>query len=214
LTATASEAEVLRSLLPTLEAEGYEVFLNPRPPLLPGFLKDFSPDAIAIRSDKKLLVEVVGDTGRSKGQLERLQRAMKDQPGWELRVILVSPATSPMSLVVQTPESITQRIGEMRELVDRGSVGAAFLLGWAVFEAAARLLMPDQFRTSQTPGRLVDLLAEAGYLTPTEADRLRELAKARNAFSHGELGVQLAEADVRDLVSALQTLVALNRPPM
>jgi uncharacterized protein YutE (UPF0331/DUF86 family) len=214
LTPGASEVEVLRGLIPSLEAEGYEVFVNPRPPLLPKFLRGFSPDAIAIRDDKKLLVEIVGETSRSSGKLERLQRIMKDQPGWELRVVLVSPANSPESLVVQSPDAIMERVAEMRELVDRGSLGAAFLLGWAAFEAAARSLMPDQFRKAQTPGRLVDLLAEVGYLTPSEADRLRQLAKTRNAFVHGELGVELTREDVRQLMAVLGTLVELNKAPM
>ena len=211
---SACEAEVLRNLVPSLEAEGYEVFVNPRPPLLPGFLRGFSPDAIAIRDDKKLLLEIVGEASRSSDQLERLQRIMKDQPDWELRVVLVSPVSSPESLMVQSPDAIIKRIAEMHELIDHGSSGAAFLLGWAVFEAAARSLMPEQFRKPQTPGRLVELLAGTGYLTPSEADKLRELAKIRNALIHGELGVQLAQQDVRELIAALQTLVELNKAPI
>lgn len=51
----ASEKEVLRGIIQDLEAEGYEVFPDPRPPLAPDFLKEIRADAIAIRSDKKLL---------------------------------------------------------------------------------------------------------------------------------------------------------------
>jgi uncharacterized protein YutE (UPF0331/DUF86 family) len=214
LTTSASEVEVLRSLIPSLEAEGFEVFVKPRPPLLPPFLRGFSPDAIAIRDDKKLLVEIVGEASRTNAQLERLQRLVKDQPGWELRVVLVSPANSPESLVIQSPDAILERVAEMRQLIERGSLGAAFLLGWAAFEAAARSLMPDEFRKPQTPERLVGLLAEAGHLTPSEADRLRQLAKARNAFVHGELGVHLAAEDVRQLITALEMLVDFSKAPM
>jgi hypothetical protein len=46
-----SEATLLESVLPDLEAEGFEVFANPSPPLLPPFMRDHSPDAIALRKD-------------------------------------------------------------------------------------------------------------------------------------------------------------------
>ena len=68
----------------------------------------------------------------------------------------------------------SERRALVERLLEQGFVGAAFLLGWASFEAAGRALMVEEFRKPQTPGRLVELLAGAGYLTPTEADRLRQ----------------------------------------
>src|SRR6266478_5250944 len=44
-----SEAMLLESVLPDLEAEGFEVFAHPSPPILPAFMRDHSPDAIALR---------------------------------------------------------------------------------------------------------------------------------------------------------------------
>jgi hypothetical protein len=202
----ASEKEVLRGIIQDLEAEGYEVFIDPRPPLVPDFLEGIRADAIAIRSDKKVIVEVVHEAAQESGKLERLRRLLKEQPGWELRVILVSPATAPKSLPVQSVEAITKSIHEAQRLTDNGFLGPGLLVGWASLEAAARRLLTSQFSKPQTPGRLVDVLAEAGNLTPSEADRLRELVKLRNAFIHGDLSAVVTKEDVQQMISILKTV--------
>ncbi|MBK5961661.1 hypothetical protein CCR97_26150 [Rhodoplanes elegans] len=208
MTVGASEREVLTGLLPQLEAEGYEVFIAPGPPLAPHFLDGITPDVIAIRDDKKLVVEIVGRNGNS-GRLERLQRLVKDQPGWELRVIVVSPATAPVSLAVQPAEAIARQIDQVDRLVEAGVFSAALLLGWAAFEAAGRALMTDAFRYPQTASRLVEYLAGEGFLRPSEAARLRGIAKTRNALTHGELDAAVTPDDVRALVDVLRMLVGL-----
>jgi hypothetical protein len=208
MNAGASEAEVLRGMIPELVAEGYEVFVNPRPPLAPAFLGDLRPDAIAIRGDKKLMVEIVSIPSADK-KLERLRTALKDQQDWELKVVVLSPATAPDVLQVQTLDVIGQRIAEMQELVASKHFGPALLLGWAAFEASGRKLLSEEFRKPQTPRRLVSVLAGEGYLTPSEADRLRRLADKRNAFIHGELEEQIGAEDVQQLIVILETMLLI-----
>ena len=96
----AAESEILSGLTPELEAEGYEVFLQPAPPLTPAFLGDVRPDAIAIRGDKKLLIEIVRSGAKSERRLSDLNRLVSEHPGWELRVILVSPSSTPRTVTV------------------------------------------------------------------------------------------------------------------
>lgn len=202
-----AEAEVLRGLIPELEAEGYEVFVEPRPPLAPAFLEGLQPDAIALREGKKLLIQFARESAPGAGMLERMQRLVAAQPGWELRAILVSPATLPAPPALQSKEQIVESVNKIRQLLDYGFVNAALLQAWASFEAAARLLMTEHFRKPQTPGRLVETLAGEGYLTPSEADRLRTLAKYRNSFIHGELDAGIAGDDVRFFIAVLDGLI-------
>lgn len=208
MNAGASERAVLTGLLPELEAEGYEVFLAPGPPLAPAFLQGIRPDVIAIRDDKKLVVEIVGRSGTGE-RLERLARLVRDQPGWELRVVVVSPATIPVELPVQSTDAIARQIEQVDRLVEQGFFSAALLLGWAAFEAAARAVMTDAFRYPQTASRLVEYLAGEGYVLPSEAARLRDIAKTRNALTHGELDATVTPDDVRTLVDVLRMLVGL-----
>ncbi len=204
-----SEREFLRGMIPELEAEGYEVFVSPGPPLAPSFLQDIRADAIAFGKEKNLLIEFIHETPQDDQKLERIGHLMKDRPGWELRAVLVSPVTAPKSLAVQSAETITENIKEMAQLTSRGFLMPALLLGWATFEAVARILMTEQFEKPQTPGRLIGLLAGEGYLTPSEADRLRKLATARNAFVHGELDIEISEDEVQYFHAALMTLAGM-----
>jgi uncharacterized protein YutE (UPF0331/DUF86 family) len=107
---------------------------------------------------------------------------------------------------VQSVEAITKSIHEAQRLTDNGFLGPGLLVGWASLEAAARRLLTSQFSKPQTPGRLVDVLAEAGNLTPSEADRLRELVKLRNAFIHGDLSAVVTKEDVQQMISILKTV--------
>jgi hypothetical protein len=59
-TALAAESEILRSVLPELEAEGYEVYPHPNPPIVPAFLGAHTPDAIALGPDKGAVASCVG----------------------------------------------------------------------------------------------------------------------------------------------------------
>jgi uncharacterized protein YutE (UPF0331/DUF86 family) len=110
---------------------------------------------------------------------------------------------------VQSAEAIAENIDEMAQLAASGFLRAALLLGWAAFEAAARALMTEKFEKPQTPGRLIGLLASEGYLTPDEADHLRELAKAHNAFIHGELDTEISEDELRNFSAILSTLAGM-----
>jgi uncharacterized protein YutE (UPF0331/DUF86 family) len=69
--------------------------------------------------------------------------------------------------------------------------------------------MTEKFEKPQTPGRLIGLLASEGYLTPSEADRRRELAKARNALIHGELATQISNDEVRNFSAILTNLAGM-----
>jgi uncharacterized protein YutE (UPF0331/DUF86 family) len=69
------------------------------------------------------------------------------------------------------------------------------------------MLVPGQLERPEPPGRLVQVLAQGGYVTPDEADQLRRLANLRNELSHGGLGVSVERSDVERLVDVLETLL-------
>ena len=50
---------LLESLLPHYQAEGFEAFLNPAASILPPFMQEYRPDAVALRPDRKMAIEVV-----------------------------------------------------------------------------------------------------------------------------------------------------------
>jgi uncharacterized protein YutE (UPF0331/DUF86 family) len=203
-----TEADVLQALLPRLEEEGYAVYLHPSRPLVPPFLKEYAPDAIALRADKNLAIEIVlRQTPANKERVQRVAKLFEGQDKWELRVYWGSPTEPQNALQIQTPEAIKGRIAELRDLADKGHLEPALLLAWATFEALARATLAREFGRPQSPGRIVEILAREGHITPTEADRLRQLSDKRNKLIHGELEVRVSKEEILAFTGVLDTLV-------
>jgi uncharacterized protein YutE (UPF0331/DUF86 family) len=202
----ASEATLLDSVLPDLEAEGFEVFANPSPPILPPFMRGHSPDAIALRKDKKLAIEVLREGVPSNRRLDKLRELFSQHKDWELRVYWVSPSSIRRAIEGASRNVIEQSIKAIEELTAGGRTRPALLMAWATFEAIGRAILPDRLQRPQTPGRLIEVLAAEGHVTPTEADLLRRMAESRSHLIHGGLETSVPEADLQRFIDVLKTL--------
>jgi uncharacterized protein YutE (UPF0331/DUF86 family) len=209
MSSEAPELAVLENVVPELEAEGFDVYTRPSPPILPAFMREYSPDAIALRQDKNLAIEVLREGPFSKQRLEKIQELLAGHKDWELRVYWISPSRIVKPIEGASRQVIEQAINGIEELRADGRTAPALLMAWATFEALARALLPGKFVRPQTPGRLVEVLAADGQLTPTEADHLRRLAESRNRLIHGGLHVSVSEEDVRSFIEVLKTLLRL-----
>ncbi len=207
-----SEAEVIESLIPKYQAEGFDVYVNPSPSILPPFMQAYRPDAVARKKDTKIAIEVVGSAARSEQKIRTLQSLFADQGDWELRVFYASPAASREPLEIVSAAAIDESIQRVVELKQAGHLLPALVMAWAVFEAAGRALLPDQFQRAQTPARLVEVLGSEGYITPEEADTLRVASAVRNAVVHGQLDSTVDQTMLETFVAILKTLVALLPP--
>ncbi|SRR6266568_3264897 len=201
-----SEADVLESLLPKYQAEGFDVFVNPSPSILPPFMQTYRPDAVALRSDKKIAIEVVRSTGGSAEKIRDLQSLFAPQSDWELRVFYVSPLTSEKTLEVASRPAIKSAIQRVLDLKRDGHKLPAVIMAWATLEALGRALLPGQLGRPQAPARLIEVLASAGYLTPQEADTLRAAISLRNAAVHGGLDPIVDERLLDQFIAVLHTL--------
>ncbi len=210
----ARETDILETVLAGYEAEGFEVLLHPSPALLPAFLKTSRPDAIAVRPDKKIAIEVKGAEVQASGQRSGLSTDLfVGHPEWEFR-IFYAPPRSPRSTVEKPTSAIIEHsISELRQLRESGHLAAALVMGWSVLEALARELLPKQLERVQPAAKLVEVLATEGLLTPSEADMLRKAAAVRNTVAHGELGLVVEPALLDALIAALRTLSDLAAGP-
>ncbi len=162
---------------------------------------------MALRTDKNLAIEVTRQSADTFKKLERITALFEGQPKWELRIVWLEPVSSQRDLEVQPSAVIAKRIAEVQELLDKGSSEGSLLLAWATFEALARAILPDKFQRPQTPGRLVEILAKEGYITPSEADFLRVLAEKRDKLIHGELQTHASKAELGNFTKTLGTLL-------
>jgi uncharacterized protein YutE (UPF0331/DUF86 family) len=202
----ASESVVLERLVPDLKSEGYDVFVHPSKKLLPSFLGAYVPDILALRDDKNLVIEVKHRSGPAENILKDLAKRFEGQNRWEFRVVWVNPSETQEGLVPQSQEAIMGRLKEISELLDAGFIEPAMLTSWATLEAIGRKLMAKEFRRPQTPGRLIQVLAAEGHITPDQADELRTFAEMRNRFVHGELSVAVTRPQIESFVKILSAL--------
>lgn len=201
------DADVLRELIPELEAQGFEVFVDPNRPILPSFLS-FTPDAIAKRADKNIAIEIVRRSKDTEARLKRIADEIKDHPNWELRIVWIEPTPGgEQQLTIQDRAEIVGRLAEMQDLARGQHFAPAMLLGWAALEAAGRATLTREFARPQTPGRIVSVLAGQGYWTPTLADSLQALIAKRNGLIHGQLNVSISQQDIQVLDEAIRQLV-------
>jgi len=206
MSAQATENVVLERLVPDLKSQGYDVFVHPNKQIVPPFLGAYAPDLIALRDDKNLVIEIKHRSGRAENLLKDLAKRFEGQNGWEFRVVWINPSESQDGLTLQSRDTISTRLKEISRLVDAGFIDSAMLMAWATFEAIGRKLMPKEFARPQSPGRLVQVLAQEGHVTPDEGDALRELVDMRNRFIHGELTVAITRPQVEAFAKILSSL--------
>lgn len=204
------EAAVFQTILPQLQAEGFEVFLHPSRQMLPSFLQPYRPDAIALKADKKLAIEVTTAGGQTETKLQRLRQLFAGREDWELRVIYAPPLVVEKSIPVPSRELIQDHLDRVSVAYDAVGPTAALLTAWSVFEAVARSLIPIGLTRPQQPVRLIEVLASEGYVTPDEADTLRRLGQVRNEAAHGRLDVAVSQEDLARLVDVIRTLLKLQ----
>lgn len=201
-----TEKEILRREVERLSAQGYDVFVAPPASLAPPFLKGHLPDAVALGKDKKIAIEVKRSTWRGRTELAELAELFKGHDDWEFRLIWVDPASEVPPVPTQSLKEIRTTISEIERLQREGLLRPAFLLAWATLEAASRVLNESEFARPQAPGRLVQIMSREGYLTPTQADRMRNLANIRNHLAHGALDAEVTAGDLDGLLTPLRSV--------
>jgi uncharacterized protein YutE (UPF0331/DUF86 family) len=206
MSAQTIENVVLERLVPDLESQGYDVFVHPSKQIVPSFLGTYVPDLIALRDDKNLVIEIKHRGGRAENLLKDLAKRFEGQKQWEFRVVWISQNESRDEPKLQSRETISTRLKEISRLLDAGFFDSAMLIAWATFEAIGRKLMPKEFARPQSPGRLVEVLAQEGHITPDESDVLRQLVDMRNRLIHGELAIAISRLQVESFLKILSSL--------
>ena len=202
-----SEARLLLvGILRDLEAADYEVHTESLADHLPRFAGEYRPDAIALGKPKNLAIEVNLEGMSAKPVPDEIRRRFDADSDWDLRVYYARPkrAAEPMEPVPLSSIDASSR--EVEELSGKGLEQLALLRAWATLEALGRKLLPGKFERAQTPGRLVEVLAFEGNLTPTEADLARNLLTDRNRFIHGSLDVEVDPSDLARFAETLKEL--------
>ena len=207
------ESNALRNLQKLSEAQGLKFYLNPPREIVPDFLGDYQPDAIALGPEGGMIIEMKSrGSPASEKQLAAIASRVSDQKGWEFRVIYLNPPLDEMPPIEKpTPDQLQATFKEIEELTKTGHRAAAFVRAWAVLESLARLASGNgETRSARglPPIQVIQTLAEEGYVENEVADRLRQMVKLRNAVVHGDFTVDVPAEQIEDLLKQLQAIAS------
>lgn len=206
-----TERYVLDQAAQQLQAEGFSVFLEPDARMLPSFMGEYRPDAIALRPDRKLAIEIKSEDAKRGNALEEVAKLFQGRTDWSLRIHYARPSSTDVVTTTSSTSVVEATIAEVEGLIKEGRDRAALLLAWAAFEAEARLWLSTDLKWPQTTANLLEIVAGEGHVTPEEADLIRRMAVDRNQIIHGNLELAVSRADLQAFVLTLKTLSGLEK---
>jgi len=208
---TIRERAILDLLRERYEDEGYAFFVYPSPSLVPAFLEDFRPDAIAVGRGGGIVIEVKQSHGPRRESSSKIADRFRSQDRWKHLVVYSDDYAPEALLPAPSRQDVERRLGEVEQLLQGGHTAAALVLGWGQLEAAARLSLGAAEGAAGRPrsaAQLAEWLEREGFVDPQVSAGLRRMVNVRNAVAHGDLSRDVDRRDVEMLVQAVKGLVA------
>ena len=208
LTFPEAETAFLESMRSEFETRGYRFVVHPRPSELPDFFASYVPDAVALRADGNVAIELKSrETPANQQSLQRIRQLLEGRTGWQLRVAYMGGEGLARQIPVSTRESILDRVREGAALEATGNVRAAFVIAWSLLEAALNSARPNADKRPRTPATIVQTLAMEGLIPEQLEVSLRPLTDLRNRVVHGDLTAEPSGADLGTVLLAVRTVL-------
>ncbi|SFU98755.1 hypothetical protein SAMN02799631_03646 [Methylobacterium sp. 174MFSha1.1] len=208
---TEAERRCIETLRARYEQAGFAFQAEPEPDQLPDFLGGYRPDAVARKHGHNVAIDVRHGPGPSDPPLPAIRRLFDGHPDWRLHVAFV--ANDPLRAITipqADPAGIRAQIAEIRALDAAGHRRPAFIMAWALLEAALRAYSEDAGGASP-PSTVVQALAMNGLIDPETERALRSLVALRNRVVHGDLAADPTAEDVALVLRSVET--ALSEEP-
>ncbi len=207
---SAPEATILERLRDRYESQGFKFVAEPKAEALPAFMQGYVPDAIASRSGVNVAIEVKRDTTDvTQRQAQWIKSLFDSQPDWQFRIVY---ANDDQALASQgappTREDVLSSLEEAQTLQARGHAKAAFLMAWALLEAALNARRGEA--RPRGPSVLLQSLAMHGFISPEVERRMRPLVQLRNRVAHGDLSASVELSDVQTVIEAVRMALELD----
>lgn len=200
-----TETDLLAALRADYEARGFSFVTEPGADALPSFLGGFKPDALARAPGRNVAIVVKRRRGPRHGDSVADVRALlADRPDWSFPVVV--PASDPLDAVVirdATPDAVEAQRRDVLALALQGHRRAAFIMAWALLEAASRARDGAARGPARPAGAVVQALAMTGRIEIETERRLRSLLDLRNRIVHGDLLAEPEGGDIDAVLSAV-----------
>ena len=190
--------------------KGYEVTFDAPLDFLPGFRADL----LASKADEVRVIEVTSRSSLAvNSRISELARAVDARPGWSFELLLVAEPEqldSPEGARSFDHERILRRVGDAETALTSGASESALVLAWSAFEAATRILVAGQEKSSRdnnAPGYFLDQAVFLGFVSHEEYRRLAKAKQYRNAIVHGFSHDEFSDELVRDVIGSVRRMI-------
>lgn len=203
------ERKFVERLQPSYEDAGYSFIAYPDKSKLPDFMGDYRPDAIALKGDKKVAIEIKSRrTPNADISIRHIRKIFEGHEDWQFRVMFISEdARETARIPISSPELIRHRLNDVQELVRLGQSRAAFLLAWSILEAVAHLVEPETGRRPYSPGTIIQSLTMNGRISQETDRNMRSLINTRNGLVHGNLEIEPDKIEIETLIDVIISLL-------
>lgn len=207
------ELAILSLLREKYELEGYEFFEYPPSQMLPEFVGTYTPDAVAIRDDKRIAIEIkLQRSPSNEREVRELSHLFSNTSNWTFTTYYYSDFRIDEPLFdTESIDEIRSKLVIVEHIAQMGFISEAFTLTWPLLEAAYRatpLTLPRNYRARPiSPSKLVSALEEHGLIPYEKAAILRQMVKKRNALAHGATTTVISREELEYLSDAVKIVL-------
>ena len=211
------ESETLNRIRDRYEAEGYRFLIRPRSPDVPRFLEGFEPDAIALKGNGGVVIEVKSSNRAATRSpiVEFLAREVPKRKGWRFDLVLADKeGVEPTQSLQPSRREIVAGLDEVEALFEHGNRQVALLYAWALLEAATRsVVLREQDEKRFLPRTVVEAVASNGFVNSEEEQTLLEVGKLRTWLIHGFTRVAVNRTHINFLLEIVRRILGQQREP-
>jgi len=202
--------EKIKEIAKEYTQKGYSVFTNLEFNNVPDFLKNYSPDIIAISENDKVVIEVKTKNSLSKSKdLESLANLIEQQEGWRFELVVTnSKQVVDMEREDSSLNEISKLLLDAEELLNIDYVKASYILTWSSLESIIRKKLKNENIKSEynNPIQMIKNLYTFGLITRDEYDFLHNHFKLRNLVVHGFNAPSLDYQITKNLINFAKNL--------
>lgn len=206
------ERILLDRLKENYEADGYQFFIEPPSDIVPKFLRSYRPDAIAIRADVSVIIEIKSTrSDREHPKLSQIAAAVAPEPHWKFVVYTLDEEDSANTLNAPKLDTLADRLQEIDDLIAKGFQKPAGIMSWSVLEGLHRIIATRDNQVASrpfSPIQTIQFLEMNGLVNYDEGKFLRDFVKIRNAVLHGDFGMDFSEGAVKFLRDVVKRVTA------
>jgi predicted transcriptional regulator len=169
---------------------------------------------VALKSDDAVVVEVKPRGSLSDPELQKLAKAVREQPGWRFELVLLEPDPGLSGARAWNAEDVAGSLEQIETILSAGYPEAALLVAWSATEATLRLLAKKEHLELERDDAayLLRLLVTRAVITRQQYARLWDALEVRNAVAHGLRPPRLDAGEIAALCKLIADLLRQSRP--